>query len=67
MKKTIVDVMICPECGSEDTYEYDTDEIEFLADGTGHYYCYCSCRDCMKKFKMCMEFEYSVTKSSIRK
>lgn len=64
--KTITDIMICPKCGSDNTYEYSVDEIEFCADGTGHYYSYCSCKDCDHNFKMCMEFDYSVTNSHIR-
>lgn len=65
-KKSIDDVMICPYCGSEDCYEYCTDEIGFDSDGTGHYYVDCHCTDCNKNFRLCTEFEYSVTKSHIR-
>ncbi len=63
---TISDVMICPECKSDNTYEYDTDEIEFNWDGTGHYCVYCQCKECGKRFKLCMNFNYLVTESYTR-
>ena len=37
MNKTIYN-STCPKCGSDDWYQYDTDEVEFSFDGTGHYY-----------------------------
>ena len=43
MNKTIYD-SICPKCGSDNWYQYDTDEIEFSFDGTGHYYIDCHCK-----------------------
>ena len=27
--RTIADIMTCPKCGSENTFEINTDEIEF--------------------------------------
>ena len=65
-KKSIDDVMICPYCGSEDCYEYSTDELGFDSDGTGHYYVDCHCQKCNEDFRLCTEFEYYVTKSHIR-
>jgi len=65
-KKSIDDVMICPYCGSQDCYEYSTDELGFDSDGTGHYYVDCHCQKCGEDFRLCTEFEYSVTKSHIR-
>ena len=65
-KVAIDDVMVCPECKSTNTYEYDTDETEFLFDGTGHYYVDSHCKDCGKNFRLYTEFEYTVTKSWTR-
>lgn len=65
-KKSIDDVMICPYCKSEDCYEYSTDELAFDSDGTGHYYTDCHCNKCGEDFRLCTEFEYSVTKSWTR-
>lgn len=65
--KDFYDVMICPECGSGDhCYEYSTNEIEFDAGGNGHYYVDCHCSKCKKNFRLCIEFEYSVTKAWTR-
>ena len=64
--KSIDDVMICPYCGSDDCYEYSTDELGFDSDGTGHYYVDCHCKKCNDGFRLCTEFEYSVTKSHTR-
>jgi hypothetical protein len=62
--KTIADIMNCPKCGSENTYEYSTDEIEFCYDGTGHYYVDCACADCKHKWRLRMYFKYDVTSDS---
>ena len=61
--KSIDDVMICPYCGSEDCYEYCTDEICLDSDCTGHYYVDCHCNKCNDAFRLYTYFEYSVTKS----
>ena len=61
MRKTI-DEFICPKCGSNDCYSYETDEIDFSSDGTGDYYVYCHCRNCDRGFKQCYEFKYEITK-----
>lgn len=61
MNKTIYDVS-CPKCGSYDWYQYNTDEIEFSADGTGHYYIDCYCEDCKNNWRQYYEFEYAVTR-----
>ena len=59
-KKTIANKMTCPKCGSDNTYEYSTDEVMFDYDGTGHYMFYCSCKDCKHNWKAKMEFTYEV-------
>lgn len=51
----------CKYCGSENTYQYDTDECDFSYDGTGHYYVDCKCKDCGKRFRVYFEFEYKIT------
>ena len=61
MIKTI-DEFICPKCDNDDCYPYDTDEIDFSSDGTGHYYVYCYCKNCDRNFKQCYEFKYEITK-----
>jgi len=61
MSKTI-DEFICPKCGSDSCYLYDTDEIDFSSNGTGHYYIYCHCKNCDRVFKQCYEFKYEITK-----
>lgn len=66
-QESIDDVMICPYCNSEDCYEYSTDELGFDSDCTGHYYTDCHCKKCGEDFRLCTEFEYSVTKSWTRR
>lgn len=61
--KTIDDVMICPNCKSDNCYEYSTDEIEFSGDGTGHYFVDCHCSNCKKDFRLRMFFKYTITDS----
>ena len=58
MKKDITDYMICPNCGSEDSYLYDTDEVDFGYDNIGHYYFYCHCKNCGNDWKSTMNFKY---------
>jgi DNA-directed RNA polymerase subunit M/transcription elongation factor TFIIS len=65
-RKSIDDVMICPHCKSEDCYEYSTDELCFDANCTGFYYVDCHCKSCNNNFRLCTEFEYSITKSHTR-
>ena len=66
MNKTIDEVMICPKCKGEDTHPYDTDEIEFGYDGTGHYYVDCTCNTCGNHFRLYTEFKYEITSSHTR-
>lgn len=61
MNKTVDDIMVCPACGSDNCYSYDTDEVEFSGDGTGHYFADCCCKDCDKHFRAYMYFKYQVT------
>lgn len=61
---TILDALDCPECGSDNTYEYNTDEIEFSYDGTGHYYVDCQCKDCKNSFRRYIHFKYQITSYS---
>lgn len=62
MSKTIYD-STCPKCGNSDNwYQYDTDEIEFSFDGTGHYYINCHCNNCNNRWRQCYEFKYVITK-----
>lgn len=60
---TIDDIRICPKCKSDNTYEYNTDEIEFDHTGNGHYYVDCHCQNCGHNFRLYMNFEYKVTNS----
>ena len=60
MKKTIADI-VCPKCKSENWYQYSTDEIDFCADGTGHYRFDIHCNDCGKDSRVRFDFEYQVT------
>ena len=64
--RTIADIMDCPKCGSGNTYEYNTDEIEFGYDGTGHYYVDCACADCKHNWRLRMYFKYDVTSENIQ-
>ena len=61
--KTIGDVMICPYCKSDNCYHYDTDEIEFSEEGTGHYFIDCHCKDCDHTFRLRTFFKYTITDS----
>ena len=60
MNKTIYD-STCPKCGSDDWYHYNTDEIEFSYDGTGHYYIDCHCNNCNNGWRQYYKFKYIVT------
>ncbi len=57
----------CNKCGSFNTHECSTDEIEFSPDNTGHYYVDMYCADCGNHFRACFNFTYHVTESWIRK
>lgn len=59
MNKTIYD-SVCPKCGSDDWYQYDTDETEFSSDGTGHYYIGCHCCNCNNEWRQYYKFIYNV-------
>lgn len=61
--KTVDDVMVCPKCGSDNCDSYDTDEVEFNYDGTGHYNVDCACKECGNHFRLYMQFKYAVTSS----
>ena len=61
-RKTMADV-ICPKCKSENWYSYSTDEIDFDADGTGHYRFDIHCNDCGKDSRVSFDFEYHITNS----
>ena len=65
MKKDIYDVMVCPYCKGDNTFVYDTDDLEFGL-GEGTYIANCQCNDCKKSFRLYMEFTYNVEKSTIR-
>lgn len=58
---SIDDVMICPECGSDNCYPWDTDTIVFNGDNTGRYYEDCACRDCKAHFRLYTTFKYELT------
>ena len=59
MEKTICDI-VCPKCGGFDTVITGTDEIDFDANGTGHYYADVNCR-CGHDFRMYYKFKYEIT------
>ena len=63
---SVGDVMLCPSCDSYNCYGYNTDEIELGPNGTGHYRVDCHCSECGRDFRLCIEFEYSITKSYAR-
>lgn len=66
--KTIEDILICPHCGSDNCFDYCTDEVDFSTGaGPAHYYVDCHCNNCYKDFRLCFEFEYNVTKHWVRK
>lgn len=62
MEDTITDI-VCTKCGSYHTTIIGTDEIEFDADGTGHYFADVACYDCNKSFRMYYNFKYKITQS----
>ena len=55
MNKTIYD-STCLKCGSDNWYQYDTDETEFSFDGIGH------CNNCNNKWRQYYKFKYIITK-----
>ena len=59
--KNIYDIMVCPKCGSDNTYQYDVDEINFDVDNTGHYKIFCQCQDCGATFVKNIYFKYEIT------
>lgn len=59
--KSVDDVMICPKCGSNNCYSYNTDEIELDYDNTGHYFVDCCCKDCKNNFRLYTRFKYELT------
>ena len=61
MKKTIADIMLCHACKGFNVEIYNTDEIDFGYNGTGHYFADCRCYDCQKDFRLKMHFKYEVT------
>ncbi len=61
--KNIYDIMICPECGSDNTYQYDLDGVEFYLDNTGYYKFFCQCQDCKTSFVKRMRFKYEITEA----
>lgn len=65
MSKSIEDVMICPNCGSENCYCYSVDELDFSY-GKGYHATDCHCKECSKDFRLCFEFKYNITKSWVR-
>lgn len=62
MKKTIADI-VCPFCKSDNWYQYDTDEHEFSADGTGHYRFDIHCNDCDGHSRVSFKFSYEIMES----
>lgn len=60
MNKTIYD-STCPRCGSDNWYCYNTDEIEFSVDGTGHYNIDCHCSNCNNEWRQYYKFKYAIT------
>ena len=65
MRKTIEDVMICPQCGSKNCYEDYTEEFGFGSDGTGFYIVSCCCDECESDFQLHVDFEYNVSSAEI--
>lgn len=66
--ETLGDCMTCPECESEDTYIYNTDEKELEEDSTkGHLFAQCQCRKCGNFFSTYVFFDYKITKAYIQK
>lgn len=53
----------CKHCGCENTHHIDTDECEFGADGTGHYYEDYRCDSCGKHSRVYWDFKYAITKA----
>lgn len=66
MEKSIIDVMICPDCNSDNCYSFDVDEIDFDTDNTGHYNIDCRCKDCGKIFRIYTKFKYTITDARTR-
>lgn len=62
---TIVDIN-CPYCGSNATYIYGVEWIDFMRDGTGNYSPNVHCNDCNRNFQMWYNFKYKMTNSFVR-
>lgn len=54
----------CKFCGSINTGQCDTDEIDFECTGKGHYYVDYYCGTCRKHFRVYFDFEYAITKAT---
>lgn len=65
-KNLSVEEVPCPECGSENTYTYDTDECEFSYDNTGHVNMDHCCKSCEHRFRSYTDFIYQVISQSTR-
>lgn len=63
---TMADI-VCPKCKSENWYEWNTNEIAFDLDGTGHYDFLIHCNNCGKDNRIHIDFEYNITKKYQRK
>lgn len=61
--KTIADLMICPNCGSDNCFCYDYD-VHFVKGDLldAHAIMKCDCKDCHKSFQIGFQFEYNITK-----
>ena len=65
-KNDVDAVAVCSKCGSNNTYQCDTDETEFSYDGTGHYYVDYKCKDCRKTFRVYIGFKYEIIEAYTR-
>jgi len=66
-KEIIMGDVICPNCGSEDCYSYNTDDEEFSCDGTGYTNVDYQCRGCNTYFRAYYEFKFEITSLSYGK
>lgn len=46
--KNVYDIIVCPKCGSGNTYKYDVDKDEF--NNIRHYKFFCKCQNCKTTF-----------------
>lgn len=63
--KSLEDIIKCPQCGSEECYQFDVDEIEFASD-LSHSVLYYHCQDCDKSFRVFFKFRYEITDYTIK-